>query len=158
MPTPWPQPLPSMTTTGTAAAALGIGPTAVAAMKTAPATRSAARGPPLRTSSLLPNDDWGASSRHPQTLHVAPESLEPASGWGVLHLFCKFPTAGAAGAAGVDAEAVVTAVKSAEAAGVQVVTFAVLGHKADVGVMALAPDLWRLRELQTGVQQAGLEV
>src|SRR4051812_50115623 len=24
--------------------------------------------------------------------------------------------------------------------------------------MALAPDLWRLRELQTGVQQAGLEV
>ena len=31
---------------------------------------------------------------------------------------------------------------------VQVVTVAMLGHKADVGVMALGPDLWRLRRLQ----------
>src|SRR5690242_10532578 len=83
---------------------------------------------------------------------MAPEALEPATGWGVLHLFCKIPRTH------VDTEAVVSAVKSAEAAGVQVVAFAVLGHKADLGFMALGPDLWRLRELQSGVQQAGLEV
>ena len=85
---------------------------------------------------------------------MPPEALEPSTGWGVVHLFCRFPSP----RTGVDTEAVVTAVKSAEAAGVQVVTFAVLGHKADIGFMALGPDLWRLRELQSGVQQAGLEV
>ena len=50
------------------------------------------------------------------------------------------------------------AVKEAEAAGVQVVTVALLGHKADLGFLALGPDLWRLRALQTGLQAAGLEV
>ena len=71
-------------------------------------------------------------------------------GWGVLHLFCKVaPT--------VDAEAVVRAVKAARAEGVQVVTVALLGHKADLGVMALGPDLWRLRTLQSALCGAGLE-
>jgi chlorite dismutase len=41
---------------------------------------------------------------------------------------------------------------------VQVVTVAVLGHKADIGFMALGPDLWRLRRLQSDLQQAGLTV
>jgi chlorite dismutase len=53
---------------------------------------------------------------------------------------------------------VTAAVKEAEAAGVQVVTVALLGHKADLGFLALGPDLWRLRALQTGLQAAGLEV
>jgi chlorite dismutase len=53
---------------------------------------------------------------------------------------------------------VVQAVKSAEADGVQVVAVAMLGHKADVGFMALGPDLWRLRRLQTDLQGAGLVV
>ena len=75
----------------------------------------------------------------------------PATGWGVLHLFCK-PTPL------VDTEAVATAVKAAEADEVQVVAFAVLGHKADLGFLALAPDLWRLRALQTDLQQSGLDV
>ena len=79
------------------------------------------------------------------------EPLEPAEGLGVLHLFCAAgPTA--------DAEAVRTAVKGAEEAGLQVVTFAVLGHKADLGFMALGSDLWRLRALQTDLAAAGLEV
>lgn len=52
----------------------------------------------------------------------------------------------------------VQAVKSAEADGVQVVAVAMLGHKADVGFMALGPDLWRLRRLQTDLQGAGLVV
>ena len=42
--------------------------------------------------------------------------------------------------------------------GVQVVTVAMLGHKADLGFMALAPDLWRLRKLQSELQAAGLIV
>ena len=42
--------------------------------------------------------------------------------------------------------------------GYQVVIFATLGHKADVGFMALGPDLWRLRRLQSALQAAGLEI
>ena len=67
-------------------------------------------------------------------------------------MFCKFPRTD------VDREAVVSAVKAAEADGIQVVPFAVLGHKADVGFMALGPDLWPLRGFQSAVQQAGLDV
>jgi peroxiredoxin len=80
-----------------------------------------------------------------------PEPLSPASGWAVLHLFCKTsPLA--------DAEAVVAAVKAAQGDDHQVVTVAVLGHKADIAVMGLGPDLWRLRRLQTELTNAGLDV
>ncbi|MEO7836741.1 MAG: chlorite dismutase family protein [Acidimicrobiales bacterium] len=48
--------------------------------------------------------------------------------------------------------------KGAEGDGHQVVPFAVLGHKADFGFMAIGPDLWRLRALQTDLQGAGVEV
>jgi peroxiredoxin len=81
-----------------------------------------------------------------------PHDVRPATGWAVLHLFCK-PSAG-----GVDVEAAVAAVKAAEAHDVQVVTVAVLGHKADLAVMALTPELWRLRALQTNQPAARLEV
>lgn len=77
----------------------------------------------------------------------------PAQGWAVLHLFCR-ARAGTA----VDVQAVLAAVKGAEGADHQVVTFAVLGHKADFGFLALGPDLWRLRAFQTELQGAGLEV
>ncbi len=33
---------------------------------------------------------------------------------------------------------------------------ALLGHKADLGLMALGPDVWRLRRLQTEATGAGL--
>jgi chlorite dismutase len=56
-----------------------------------------------------------------------------------------------------DARAVARAVESSRAAGVQVVVVALLGHKADVGFMALGPDLWSLRALQTALRLAGLE-
>src|SRR5579864_6542164 len=81
-----------------------------------------------------------------------PEELRPTTGVAVLHLFCT------AGAAGVDVEAVVGAVKAARAGDVQVVTVALLGHKSDLAVMALGPELWRLRALQTALQGAGLAV
>jgi len=80
------------------------------------------------------------------------DDVRPATGWGVLHLFCK------AAPSGVDGEAVVAAVKAAQSDGLQVVTVAVLGHKADLGFMALGADLWRLRALQTALQAAGLAV
>ncbi|HSH61538.1 MAG TPA: chlorite dismutase family protein [Acidimicrobiales bacterium] len=80
-----------------------------------------------------------------------PEALCPGTGWGVLHLFCRARS-------GADAEAVVAAVKAAHGEDHQVIAFSVLGHKADVGLLALGPNLWRLRSLQTGVQIAGLEV
>jgi peroxiredoxin len=68
----------------------------------------------------------------------------------VLHLFFQVaPT--------VDREAVIEAVKAARAEGDQVVTVAMLGHKADLAVMALGPDLWRLRALQSALGAAGLE-
>ena len=75
----------------------------------------------------------------------------PSEGWAVLHLFCRVrPDA--------DAEGITTAVKQAEAGEHQVVPFAVLGHKADLGFMALGPDLWQLRGLQRELQAAGLDV
>jgi peroxiredoxin len=77
------------------------------------------------------------------------EPLGPAVGWGVLHLFCHLTPA-------TDREAVVHAVKSAQADDHQVVTFAVLGHKADLGFLAVGPDLWRLRRLQADLTSAGL--
>jgi chlorite dismutase len=79
------------------------------------------------------------------------EPLEPTVGLGVLHLFGK-PTPLA------DREAVVAAVKASEADGVQVVPAAILGHKADVCFMALGPDLWRLRRLQTDLGNAGVDI
>lgn len=79
-----------------------------------------------------------------------PAPLEPTVGWGVLHLFCRVGLG--------DGDAVAGAVKAAEADGVQVVPAAMLGHKADVAFMALGPDLWRLRRLQTDLATAGLEV
>jgi peroxiredoxin len=77
--------------------------------------------------------------------------LAPSVGWGVLHLFFR---------AGPDVrrDLVEAAVKEAEAAGDQVVAVALLGHKADLGLMALGPDLVRLRDLQTALGPSGLEL
>lgn len=68
-----------------------------------------------------------------------------------MHLFCRLRD-------DTDAEAVIMAVKRAEVGEHQVVSFAVVGHKADVGFMGIGPDLWTLRNLQRDLQAAGLEV
>jgi peroxiredoxin len=77
--------------------------------------------------------------------------VQPSTGLGVLHLFAK------AGPA-TDRVALAEAVARAQADGDQVITVAVLGHKADLGLMVLSPDLWRLRRLQTAVVAAGVEI
>ena len=79
------------------------------------------------------------------------EPVSPSDGLVVLHLFLKV-------CGHSDAGAVRSTVDSATAAGDQVVPVAILGHKADLAVMALGTDLWRLRDLQTGLVAAGLEV
>ncbi|MGB7051117.1 MAG: chlorite dismutase family protein [Acidimicrobiales bacterium] len=80
-------------------------------------------------------------------------TLAPTVGLGVLHLFGSLRGTGDPDVAGI-----VHSVKQAEADGLQVVTAAMLGHKADVGFMALGQDLWRLRRVQTDLQEAGLHV
>jgi hydrogen peroxide-dependent heme synthase len=77
--------------------------------------------------------------------------LVPTVGWGVLHLFFRVGPL-------TEADDVLDAVTSCQADGHQVVSFAVLGHKADLGVMAVGPDLWRLRRLQTDLAIAGLDL
>ena len=79
------------------------------------------------------------------------EPAVPSQGLGVLHLFYKVgPLA--------EAQAVLNALSQFATEGYQVVTVAVLGHKADLAVMGLGPDLWRLRTLQTALGEAGLEL
>jgi chlorite dismutase len=76
--------------------------------------------------------------------------LSPTTGWGVLHLFCRL-------APDFDANAVRKAISAAEADEYQVVTVALLGHKADLGLMVLGPDVWRLRRFQSDVAAGGAE-
>lgn len=75
----------------------------------------------------------------------------PTIGWNVVHLFLKQ-------SGSVDPSAVLDAKETAEKAGCQVITAAIVGHKADVCVMALGEDLWDLRRLQTALSASGLEV
>ena len=77
------------------------------------------------------------------------EPVVPKVGQNVLHLFGHWSAA-------TDGEAVVAAIKASQADGVQVVSAALLGHKADVGFMLIDPDLRKLRRFQTAVQAAGV--
>ena len=79
------------------------------------------------------------------------EPVAPSEGRGVVHLFCK-PTAS------FDEAAATAAIEKAQADDVQVVTVSMLGHKADVAIMAMHPDWWALRKLQSAITAAGLDV
>ena len=70
----------------------------------------------------------------------------------VLHLFCR-PTK-RTDVATVD-QAIAAARESGET---QVITAALLGHKGDLAVMALGPDVSALRTLQSGLANAGLDI
>ncbi len=76
----------------------------------------------------------------------------PKVGVSVLHLFLHVtPLA--------DTAAIKKAFASFEGGDqAQSVTVALLGHKADIAVMGLSPNMWDLRKLQTDLQNAGLEV
>ena len=83
------------------------------------------------------------------------ERVELSEGWGVLHLFYRVDRA-RADADPEGGKRVLDAVRSLEADGHQVLLFAVLGHKADLGVLALGPDLARLQQFQREVAAAPL--
>jgi hydrogen peroxide-dependent heme synthase len=75
------------------------------------------------------------------------DPVEASVGWGVLHLFYRVDRA----RADADPKAgkrIVDAVQSLADDGHQALLFAVLGHKADLGVMVLGPDLARLQAFQ----------
>src|SRR5580658_6441008 len=74
-------------------------------------------------------------------------ALSPRTGWGVLHLFCRL-------AGHFDAAAVRAAAKTAGEQGLQVVTVALLGHKADIGFVVVGPDLWSHQGFQRAVPEA----
>jgi chlorite dismutase len=66
-----------------------------------------------------------------------------------VHLFCRVSPR-------LDRAAVAEAAAALRTDGAQLVTVAIVGHKADVGLMALGPDLWALRRFQSAATTAGL--
>src|SRR3954468_17149542 len=75
------------------------------------------------------------------------ERVTPSVGWGVLHLLYRVDRARAETTPGAG-KRILDAIASLEAEGHQVLVFAVLGHKADLGVMAYGPDLARLHAFE----------
>jgi peroxiredoxin len=84
------------------------------------------------------------------------DSVTPSAGWGVLHLYYRVDRARAERDPAA-AKHVVDAVASLEADGHQALCVAVLGHKADLGVIALGPDLARLQRFQQELLAAPIE-
>jgi hydrogen peroxide-dependent heme synthase len=82
--------------------------------------------------------------------------VTPSLGWGVLHLYYRVDRARAERepAAG---KHIVEAVAALEADGHQALCLAMLGHKADLGVVALGPDLARLQRFQQELLAAPIE-
>ncbi|MEC7923971.1 MAG: chlorite dismutase family protein [Actinomycetota bacterium] len=78
-------------------------------------------------------------------------SLRTSQGLGVLHLFCKTQK-------DLDKQKVTETVETAVASSAQVVGVSILGHKADIAFMILSDDWFQLREFQTGIDDAGLEI
>lgn len=73
------------------------------------------------------------------------------TGLAVLHLFGRLR-------ADFDATVLAAALGTAEQNGVQALTFAVLGHKAQAGVMLLGPELWALRTTQAALESSGFDL
>lgn len=73
--------------------------------------------------------------------------LTPSEGWGVLHLFLRLRTE----QPGPEAGSLLTETLTDWASRIQLHCFSVLGHKADVMLVAIDEDLNALRELQTAM-------
>jgi chlorite dismutase len=84
------------------------------------------------------------------------EQVNPSVGWGVLHLYYRVDRERAERDAGAGKH-VVDAFAALEADGHQALAVAMLGHKADLGVIALGPDLARLQRFQAELLAAPLE-
>ena len=75
------------------------------------------------------------------------ESVVATIGWCVLHLFYRVDRERVERDAGA-AKHVRDAFAALEADGHQALALAMLGHKADLGIVALGPDLARLQRFQ----------
>jgi len=84
------------------------------------------------------------------------EQVIPSVGWGVLHLYYRVDRERAERDASAGKH-VRDAVAALEADGHQALVLAMLGHKADLGVIALGPDLGRLQRFQNELLAAPLE-
>jgi chlorite dismutase len=82
-------------------------------------------------------------------------AVQPAEGLNVLHLFGKVH---APGSVAVDTDRLRSAVDKLAADGATVVPVAVLGHKADICLMAVHVDWVGLRRFQTEVARSGVTV
>jgi chlorite dismutase len=85
------------------------------------------------------------------------EPMTPSEGWGVLHLFYTVDRARAETEPG-GTKRVLDAIASLEADDHQVLVFTVLGHKAELGIMALGPDVARLQAFQHELAAAPLSL
>jgi hydrogen peroxide-dependent heme synthase len=84
------------------------------------------------------------------------DAVEASNGWGVLHLFYAVDARRAEEEPG-SAKHVLDALDRLTNDGThQALTFVVLGHKADLGVMALGPDLARLAAFEADLRHAPL--
>lgn len=81
----------------------------------------------------------------------------PSEGWGVVHLFYKVDRARAEAEPG-GTKRVLDAIASLEADDHQVLVFTVLGHKAELGIMAFGPDVARLQAFQHELAAAPLSL
>jgi chlorite dismutase len=84
------------------------------------------------------------------------QSVIPSIGWGVLHLYYRVDRERAERDPGAGKH-VRDVFAALEADGHQGVALAMLGHKADLGVIALGPDLARLQRFQNELLSAPLE-
>jgi chlorite dismutase len=85
------------------------------------------------------------------------DPLVPSEGWGVVHLFYKVDRARADVEPG-GTKRVLDAIASLETDDHQVLVFTVLGHKAELGIMALGPDVARLQAFQHELAAAPLSL
>jgi hydrogen peroxide-dependent heme synthase len=76
------------------------------------------------------------------------EAVTPSVGWGVLHLFYRIDRDRPGCTEPGGAKRVLDAIEVLEADGHQALVSSVLGHKADLAIMALGPDLARLQAFQ----------
>jgi chlorite dismutase len=83
------------------------------------------------------------------------DAVTPSTGWGVLHLYYRVDRERAEREPGAGKQ-LAEAVAALESDGHQVLCFAVLGLKADLGFMVLGPDLTRLLRFQQEVATAPL--
>jgi chlorite dismutase len=83
------------------------------------------------------------------------DPVTPSVGWGVLHLFYRIDRDRHSAEPG-GAKRILEAVEALESDGHQALVASVLGHKAELAIMALGPDLARLQAFEAELASAPL--